>query len=123
MIILYSIRACYLALKRCGAIEVAPKQKYTVKLLPPSPPHPRPAFRTVSLPVATTIILADSNVVLSNMRGIHRTFSWQPATTVILNEIPEERLEEAEIPTSSENISRGPPPPPPYTANFDKNRL
>uniref|UniRef100_A0AC34RJY0 EGF-like domain-containing protein n=1 Tax=Panagrolaimus sp. JU765 TaxID=591449 RepID=A0AC34RJY0_9BILA len=110
LIILYSIKTCYLALKRCGAIESQrPEEKFIVR-------QPRPAFRTISLPATTTIIVNEP-VMFTDIRGIHRTISWQPRTTII------EKIIESGTYRTTEASSIPPPPPPPYTTATSPKEL
>uniref|UniRef100_A0AC34GUH9 EGF-like domain-containing protein n=1 Tax=Panagrolaimus sp. ES5 TaxID=591445 RepID=A0AC34GUH9_9BILA len=122
-IILYSIRAVYLILKRCGVVEpplisnrvqTQQQQDRGIQFLSlPSatfhqhPLHlqhqqPRPAFRTISLPVnATILVAAEPMIILEDGRRLHRTISFQPVSL----------HRTVSIPTESSTSTNNPPPP------------
>uniref|UniRef100_A0A914YTQ9 EGF-like domain-containing protein n=1 Tax=Panagrolaimus superbus TaxID=310955 RepID=A0A914YTQ9_9BILA len=130
-IILYSIRVIYLILKRCGIVEsplISNRQQLhqqqqqqqdrgggiQLLTLPSSTSfhqyqhlqqqqQPRPAFRTISLPVnATILVAAEPMIILEDGRRLHRTISFQPVSLHRTVSISTE-------PTSSTNNNNPPP--------------
>ena len=118
-IILYTIRAVYLMLKRCGVVESPNVRDHegirsdrgAIQILAlPYHHQPRPAFRTISLPVNATILVAPDSMILleDGRRLLHRTISWHPS------QCDRSVASETSVP---------PPPPPPYVDTVTKDQV